>query len=183
VAAVVRTAVDASQKAGVLTTIKHFPGLGRTLVNTDTSTGSADAAVTPADPYLKPFAAGIAAGTTAVMVSSASYPKLDAKSIAPFSEPIITGLLRKKMGFDGLVVSDDLGAAVAVKSVAVGDRAVRFVRAGGDLVLSVRPEDAAPMTAALLAEARASASFALRVSDAVTHVLAAKKRAGLPSCG
>jgi beta-N-acetylhexosaminidase len=183
VAADVRTAVDASQKAGVLTTIKHFPGLGRTLVNTDTSTGAADAAVTPTDPYLKPFAAGIAAGSAAVMVSSASYPKLDPKSIAPFSEPIITGLLRKKMGFDGLVVSDDLGAAVAVKSVAVGDRAVRFIRAGGDLALSVRPEDAAPMTAALLAEARASESFALRVSDAVTHVLAAKKRAGRPSCG
>jgi beta-N-acetylhexosaminidase len=183
VAADVRTAVDASQKAGVLTTIKHFPGLGRTLENTDTSTGAKDGAVTPADPYLKPFAAGIAAGTAAVMVSSASYPKLDAKAIAPFSEPIVTGLLRDRMGFHGLVVSDDLGAAAAVKAVPPGDRAVRFVRAGGDLVLSIRPEDAGPMTTALLGEAQASPAFARRVADAVAHVLAAKKRAGLPTCG
>ncbi len=183
VAADVRTAVDASQKAGVLTTIKHFPGLGRTLVNTDTSTGAQDSAVTPADPYLKPFAVGIAAGTAAVMVSSASYPKLDAKAIASFSEPIVTGLLRHKMGFHGLVISDDLGAATAVKAVAPGDRAVRFVRAGGDVVLSIRPEDAAPMTTALRAEAQASPAFAQRVADAVTHVLAAKKRAGLKTCG
>jgi beta-N-acetylhexosaminidase len=183
VAADVRTAVTASQKAGVLTTVKHFPGLGRTLVNTDTSTGATDGAVTPSDPYLKPFAAGIAAGTAAVMVSSASYPKLDRKAIAAFSAPVITGLLRQRMGFRGLVVSDDLGAATAVKAVSPGDRAVRFVRAGGDLVLSIRPEDAAPMTAALQAEAKASPAFAQRVADAAGHVQAAKKRAGLKTCG
>ncbi len=182
VAADVRTAVDASQEAGVLTTVKHFPGLGRTLANTDTSTGAVDGTVTPADPYLKPFAAGIAAGTAAVMISSASYPKLDATAIAPFSEPIVTGLLRDRMGFHGLVMSDDLGAATAVEAVPPGDRAVRFVRAGGDLVLSIRPEDAGPMTAALLDQAQASPAFARRVADAVAHVLAAKRRAGLPTC-
>ena len=51
-------------------------------------------------------------------------------------------------------MSDDLGAADAVESVPAGDRAVRFVAAGGDLVLTIRPEDAAPMSAALLAAAR-----------------------------
>ena len=57
VAGDIRTVVIASQRAGVLTTVKHFPGLGRVLTNTDTSTRAADRATTATDPYLEPFAA------------------------------------------------------------------------------------------------------------------------------
>lgn len=178
----ITTVVGAAQSAGVLTTLKHFPGLGRVRANTDTSTQAVDAVTTFDDPYLRPFAAGIRAGTGAVMVSSASYPKLDPNAIAAFSSPVITGLLRQHLGFTGIVISDDLGAAVAVKNVAVGDRAVRFVRAGGDIALTIRPSDAAPMSAALLAAARGSAAFAARVADAARHVVTAKVRAGLIRC-
>ena len=182
VAAAIRTVVATSQDAGVLTTLKHFPGLGRVRANTDTSTGAVDATTTASDPYLGPFAAGIKEGSAAVMVSSASYPRLDSADIAAFSEPIITGLLRRDMGFTGLIMSDDIGAARAVRAVPVGDRAVRFVRAGGDLVLTIRPEDAAPMTAALLAAAQQSPAFTKRVTDAATHVMRTKDRAGLLNC-
>jgi beta-N-acetylhexosaminidase len=182
VAADIRTVVPASQRAGVLTTLKHFPGLGRVRVNTDTSTGSVDSATTANDPYLEPFAAGIRAGSASVMVSSASYPRLDRRAIAAFSAPIITGLLRRQLGFTGMVMSDDLGAAGAVAAVPVGQRAVRFVRAGGDLVLTIRPEDAAPMADALVAEAQKSPAFAARMADAAGHVIAAKYRAGLLRC-
>jgi beta-N-acetylhexosaminidase len=178
----ITTMVGAAQSAGVLTTLKHFPGLGRVRANTDTSTQAVDPVTAFDDPYLRPFAAGIKAGTGAVMISSATYPKLDPNAIAAFSSPVITGLLRQHMGFTGVVISDDLGAAVAVKNVAVGDRAVRFVRAGGDLVLTIRPGDAAPMSAALLAAAHGSTAFAARVTDAARHVVAAKVRAGLVSC-
>ena len=116
------------------------------------------------------------------MVSSASYPRLDPDAIAAFSEPIVTGLLRQRLGFTGLVMSDDLGAAAAVRAVPAGERAVRFVRAGGDLVLTVRPEDAAPMADALRSAARRSPAFADRITDAATHVLAAKEKAGLLRC-
>ena len=178
----IATVVGAAQSAGVLTTLKHFPGLGRVRANTDTSTQAVDPVTTVDDPYLRPFSAGIGAGSAAVMVSSATYPRLDAQSVAAFSTPIVTGLLRQRLGFTGVIVSDDLGAAVAVRAVPVGDRAVRFVRAGGDLVLTVRSADAAPMTAALLAAARQSADFAARVTDAARHVLRAKFRAGLLHC-
>jgi beta-N-acetylhexosaminidase len=178
----IATVVGAAQSAGILTTLKHFPGLGRVRANTDTSTQAVDPVTTVDDPYLRPFAAGIRAGTAAVMVSSASYPKLDSQAIAAFSAPVITGLLRQRLGFTGLVMSDDLGAAVAVRAVPVGDRAVRFVKAGGDLVLTVRTTDAGPMSAALLAAAHASAAFAARVADAARHVLVAKVRAGLVRC-
>lgn len=182
VATDVRTVVSASQGAGVLTVLKHFPGLGRVRANTDTSTDAVDATTDADDPYLQPFAGGIGAGSAGVMVSSATYPRLDGQNIAAFSQPIITGLLRGRLGFQGLVMSDDLGAAVAASAVPVGDRAVRFVAAGGDEVLTIRPADAAPMAAALLARAQRDPAFAARVTDAATHVLQAKKRAGLLRC-
>jgi beta-N-acetylhexosaminidase len=178
----VATIVQAAQSAGVMTTLKHFPGLGRVRANTDTSTQAVDSVATVNDPFLRPFAAGIRAGTGAVMVSSARYPKLDSKSIAVFSEPIVTGLLRERLGFTGIIVSDDLGAAAAARSVPVGQRAVRFVRAGGDLVLTVRPADAGPMVVALTAAAQQSPAFAARVTDAAETVLRAKVRAGLLTC-
>ena len=174
--------VPASQGAGVLTVLKHFPGLGRVRANTDTSTRAVDRTATVNDPYLEPFAAGIKAGSAAVMISSARYPKLDRQNIAAFSEPIVTGLLRDRMGYTGLVMSDDLGAVDAAGSVPVGDRAVRFVAAGGDLVLTIRPQDAGPMSAALVAAAGKDAAFDARLTDAARHVVAAKRRAGL-LCG
>lgn len=182
VAADVRTVVAAAQGAGLLATLKHFPGLGRVRANTDTSAAAVDSTTTADDPFLAPFSAGIRAGAAAVMVSSARYPRLDNTSIAAFSTGVVTGLLRDRLHFDGLVVSDDLGAAVAVASVPAGERAVRFLRAGGDLVLTVRPADVPPMTRALLAAAR-SAGFQARLADAVRHVLRSKYRAGLLRCG
>ncbi len=182
VAAAMTTVVPAFQDEGVLTVLKHFPGLGRVRANTDVSANVVDAQASATDPYLEPFAAGIEAGSTAVMIASARYPRLDRSTIAAYSKPIITGLLRDKLGFQGMVVSDDLGAADAAAIVAVGERAVRFVAAGGDLTLTIRPEDAEPMAEALIAEAKKSPGFAARVSDAARHVLTAKARAGLLSC-
>ncbi|MEO6880985.1 MAG: glycoside hydrolase family 3 N-terminal domain-containing protein [Mycobacteriaceae bacterium] len=173
VAADVATVVTSSQAAGVDTTAKHFPGLGRVRVNTDSGTGAVDDTTTAQDPALAPFRAAISAGTAAIMISLASYPALDANNLAVFSEKIITGLLRDTMGFGGLVVSDDLGAARAVASTSPAQRAVRFVRAGGDLVLTVQPTDVAPMTAALVV-AQQDPAFAARVEDAVARVATAK---------
>lgn len=182
VAADIRTVVPAGQGAGVLSVLKHFPGLGRVRFNTDLSTKAVDDTATVNDPYLAPFQAGIAAGSAGVMMSSARYPRLDGSAIAAFSRPIITGLLRERLGFRGLVMSDDLGAAVALDPVPVGQRAVRFVAAGGDMVLTIRPTDAAPMAAALIDRAGHDAAFRARVADAARHVLQAKQRAGLLRC-
>jgi beta-N-acetylhexosaminidase len=182
VAADVETAVAASQGEGVLTVLKHFPGLGRVRANTDVSRDAVDATTTATDPYLQPFTAGIRAGSAGVMISSARYPRLDRKGIATYSKPIITGLLRERLRYDGLVMSDDVGAADAAAVVPVGERAVAFVAAGGDMVLTIRPQDAGPMAEALVAEARRSPSFDARLTDAARHVLTAKDRAGLLPC-
>jgi beta-N-acetylhexosaminidase len=182
VAADITTVVSAVQSTGVLTTLKHFPGLGRVSKNTDTSTSAVDSVATAQDPYLGPFQAGIKAGTAAVMVSSAFYPRLDPQTIAVYSSPIITGLLRQQLGFTGIVVSDDLGAAAAASIVPVGQRAVRFINAGGDLALTISIATAGPMLDGLLAEANASPAFAGKVTTAATRVLRAKYTAGLLPC-
>jgi beta-N-acetylhexosaminidase len=182
VAADISTVVAASQGADVLTIVKHFPGLGRVRANTDTAVRVVDNTTTRDDPYLKPFVAGIGAGSAGVMISSATYPKLDGSSIAAYSKPIITGLLRDRLGYTGLVMSDDLGAADSASSLPAGERAVRFVAAGGDLVLTIRPEDAAPMSAALIAAARKAPAFSARLTEAARQVLRAKDRAGLLKC-
>jgi beta-N-acetylhexosaminidase len=182
VAGDVATVVSASQGAKVLTILKHFPGLGRVRANTDTTARVVDNTTTENDPYLKPFVAGIKAGSAGVMISSATYPKIDGSSIAAFSKPIVTTLLRERLGYTGLVMSDDLGAAASASSLPTGERAVRFVAAGGDLVLSIRPQDAVPMAASLIAAARKSPPFAARLTEAARHVLQAKDRAGLLTC-
>lgn len=180
VAAAVTTVVRAARDAGLATTAKHFPGLGRVTVNTDTDAGATDAGTSRTDGTLLPFQAAIDAGTAAVMVSSASYPGLDGSDTrALFSRPIVTDLLRGEMGFGGLVLTDDVGAAAAVADVAPGDVATRFLAAGGDVVLTVAQSDVEPMTAEVVRLAEADRGFGLQVEQSVLRVLQAKDDAGL----
>ncbi|HYN65830.1 MAG TPA: glycoside hydrolase family 3 N-terminal domain-containing protein, partial [Ornithinibacter sp.] len=96
---------------GVEGTVKHFPGLGRIRNNTDfSSTGITDDVTDADDPFLKPFSAGVKAGAGLVMVGSARYSKLDPKVPAMFSAPIVTDLLRGDLGYDGVVITDDVNA-------------------------------------------------------------------------
>jgi len=168
--------------AGVATSIKHFPGLGRASGNTDTSTGVIDEVTTSSDPFLRPFAATIRAGAPYVMVSTATYTRIDPDSIAAFSPEIIDTMLRDQLGYDGVVISDDLGLAQNVTDVPVGQRAVRFVAAGGDMVLTVVPEQATTMVRALTRRAARSAGFRRNLDTATTRVLIRKATAGTSQC-
>ncbi len=167
--------------AGVDSTIKHFPGLGRVTGNTDVSSGVTDSVTTRTDAYLAPFAAGIAAGTPFVMMSTAIYSKIDPANPAAFSPTIVTGMLRGDLGFTGVIISDDLGGAAQVSGYPVGQRAVNFIAAGGDIVLTVDPSTIAPMTAAVLARAATDAVFSAQVDAAALVVLEAKQARGLLS--
>lgn len=170
--------------AGIAPTVKHFPGLGRITGNTDvTSSGITDRTATADDPYLAPFAAGIKAGAPLVMISSARYPKLDPDRQAMFSKAVVTGLLRGAMGFDGVVITDDVGAAKAVAGVPVGQRATRFIAAGGDIVLTAKASQAPAMLKAIAAKRAASPAFARQVDASAARVLDLKAELGLVKCG
>lgn len=167
--------------AGIVTTVKHFPGLGRVAQNTDFSSGVVDDVTTRDDPFLEPFHRAIQAGVPAVMLSLATYERLDPDRLAAFSSEIISGILEKQLGFHGLVMSDSLSAE-AVSSIPVGSRAIRFLQDGGDLIV-VRPVDmAATMAKAVEARAASHPDFRARVDSAALHVLEAKDVAGLLPC-
>lgn len=179
----VSTVVASMHAGGVAATVKHFPGLGRITNNTDTSaTGITDDVTSSTSGYLIPFTSGIAAGADFVMMSSAWYPRIDPTRQAVFSQATISGLLRGSLGYRGVVVTDDMGNAVAVQSTSAGSRATRFITAGGDIVLTGNPATVGPMVDAILAARQKSPSFAAKVDASVARVLALKTARGLTSC-
>jgi beta-N-acetylhexosaminidase len=121
--------------AGVLPTLKHFPGHGRA------SGDSHEGLVTtpPIDDMaadLAPFRTLTGEGEVAVMIGHLAVPGLTEGEAASLSPAAIEGLLRDEMGFDGLVVTDDLGAMDAIRDrYSVADAAVLAVVAGADMVL------------------------------------------------
>ncbi len=165
------------QAAGVIPTIKHFPGLGRVTANTDTTAGVTDTVTTADDAAVGVFrdvigAAEAAAGPRPwVMTSTAVYTRIDPSLPAAFS-PTVVGLLRGTLGFDGVVITDDLSAATQVQAWSPGERAVLTIEAGGDVVLaSADPSVADAMLDALIAKAQADPAFAAKI-DAAAHRVA-----------
>jgi beta-N-acetylhexosaminidase len=124
------------EQAGVAATAKHFPGLGRATANTDLAASTVAATRAQLDDDLVPFRAAVAAGIDLVMVSNATYPAYDAARPASLSPALVAGLLRDRLGYRGVVISDDLGAgAIAGAGIDEGTAAVRAARAGADLLL------------------------------------------------
>jgi beta-N-acetylhexosaminidase len=167
------------QAAGVAATVKHFPGLGRVSGNTDLTAGVLDNVTTRHDPYLAPFADAIRQGVGFVMISTAIYTKIDRDQPAAFSPTIVTGMLRGDLRFRGVIISDDVGISKQLSGTSVADRAVKFIAAGGDIVLTVDATQAPTMTAALLARAKRDPKFTRQVDAAALVVLQAKQAQGL----
>ena len=169
-------------KAGVATTAKHFPGLGRVVGNTDVAAGVTDVVTTAGDPYLASFQAAVDAGVPFVMVALATYTRIDPAHLAAFSPLVMGGLLRGDLGFRGVVMSDDLGATAAVAATPPGQRALDFLLAGGDFIVSKTAAATVPMVAALQARAAADPKVAARVDESALRILEAKEAAGLLAC-
>jgi beta-N-acetylhexosaminidase len=169
------------QEAGIATTAKHFPGLGRVEGNTDSTADVVDSVTTLDDPYLQPFATAIESDTPFVMVSLATYTQIDPDNIAAFSPAVMGDLLRGDLGFEGVILSDSL-SATAVTDLRPGTRATRFLQAGGDLIVLTPLTTAIAMARAVLAHTGTDASLRARVDDAALRILEAKDEAGLLPC-
>src|ERR1700749_3429551 len=116
-----------------------------------------------------------------MMVAEATYTKIDKAHLAVFS-PVVMGLLRNGLGFNGVIVSDDLGDPAAGASVPAGQRAVDFLDAGGDLITSQSFAPAEEMASTVLASASSDSAFRATVDAAARRVLAAKQGQGLLPC-
>jgi len=124
---------------------------------------------------LRPFRAAIEAGVPLVMAGHAVYPAIDPDRIASQSEPVIGGLLREELGFEGVVITDSTEAAAVQAVTGVREAAVRNVRAGVDVVLTTGRGSYIQVYRALLAEARRDPAFRTRVRESAARVLALQR--------
>lgn len=169
------TFAEGMAASDVASVYKHFPGLGLVTLNTDSTVDVVDEFTTPSSPSVAAFARVIDAGADWIMVSSARYLHLDSERIATFSPAILEGLLREDLGFDGVILTDDVSAADAFDPWTPAERAVRAIEAGCDVVLvSADPNVAAQMVEAVLARARDDPMFLERVNEAASRVLFVK---------
>jgi len=174
--AAVAAAVAGWRAGGVAATAKHFPGLGGATVNTDDGPATITrSAAKLATTDLPPFKAAIRAGVPLVMVGHARYPVLDGERIASQSRAIVQRLLRDRLGFRGVVVTDSMEARASLATGRITTVSERAVRAGADLVLLTGRGSYAPVYAHLLGRARSSPAFRARVRESAARVLALKR--------
>jgi beta-N-acetylhexosaminidase len=128
---------------------------------------------------LIPFRAGVAAGAEAVMTAHIELPELDPAPNTPttLSGPIVQGLLRKELGFNGLIYTDSMGMAGVTAMYKPAEAAVRAVKAGNDVILH-SPDDGAAFSGIVDAVKSGEIPMA-RVDASVERILRAKARAGL----
>lgn len=203
VARYVVAAVHGLQSGHVLATLKHFPGHGDTAADSHRSLATVTADLSRLESVeLVPFRAGIDAGAESVMVAHVSVPALDDTPApvladaprspdaigetpevvtgavpATVSAPIVTGVLRKELGFKGLVVTDSMRMGAITSHYEAGEAAVRAILAGADQILMSSDTDAA--IDAVLASVKAGRIPEKRIDESVTRILDAKRRLGL----
>lgn len=124
------------QANGVLATAKHFPGHGDTNVDSHKKLPIVFHDNVRMDTIeLRPFRAAIRAGVAAIMTAHILYPKLDPELPSTLSYTILTKLLRQKLGFNGLIITDDIEMQAIDAQYETGKAAVMAIQAGADIVL------------------------------------------------
>ncbi|WP_261556470.1 glycoside hydrolase family 3 protein [Frankia tisae] len=175
VARLTAAAVGGFASAGVAAAAKHFPGHGSTSVDSHLDlpvVASSRARLDTVD--LAPFRAAIAAGVPMVMVGHLLATALDGASPASLSPAVVTSLLRRQLGFDGVVVTDALNMAAITKQNSPAEAAVRAVLAGNDLLLM--PPRLVEARDGLLTAMRTGRVPASRIDDSARRVLHLKWR-------
>jgi beta-N-acetylhexosaminidase len=166
------------QSAGILATAKHFPGHG------DTAKDSHLELPLVAQPRsrleaveLEPFREAVRAGVAAIMTAHVVYTALDPDRPATLSYAVCTEL-RDAIGFDGILISDDLGMKAIAARWTLADAGIQAIAAGCDTLLVCRPEDEQKaVLEALVSEAERSAAFRVRCEVARARVEVARRRA------
>jgi beta-N-acetylhexosaminidase len=167
------------QQGGMLATLKHFPGHGDTAVDSHLGLPIIQHPRDRLDTIeLPPFRAGIAAGAAAVMVAHIELPVLDKSSgPATFSAPVITNLLRRDLGFNGLIFTDAMNMDAVTKLGTAGENAVKAVLAGADVVLDSR--DTLDAFRGLKSAVESGQISRERLEASVRRILTVKARLGL----
>lgn len=166
--------VEGLIESGCIPTLKHFPGQGG--ADGDSHDGAVKTASTldemTACEFL-PFQAGIEAGAPVVMVGHVSAPALDSSGTpASLSGEVITGVLRKRLGFDGVVITDALDMDAVTDRYSSAEAAVAAIEAGADLLLM--PEDLDAAVEGVLDAVRKGTIDEERIDESVVRIIALK---------
>jgi beta-N-acetylhexosaminidase len=178
VSAFAAAAVTGYQSGGVAAQAKHFPGLGDTTINTDNGVAiTNETRQQILDTDVPPFRAAQLAGTRSVMAAHIVAPALDPSGRpASLSRPIVTGLLREQLHYDGVVVTDALSAA-ALSAIPPNEVVLDALDAGDDVLL-MPPHLPEAVQAVLDAVASGRLSVA-RIDQSVHRILRMKAELGL----
>lgn len=169
VSAAVRLWIEGCQEVGVMACAKHYPGHGRTTLDSHSGVPVVPAAeATLRSHDLAPFRAAIIAGVASLMTAHVAYPGLDPSGAPATFSRVLLGDLRSRLGYPGLVVSDALVMAGAVAGRTPGTAAVEAIQAGVDLLLY--PADPLAVVEHLRAEVAATQALAERVARSLERV-------------
>ena len=172
--------VEGLTEGGMVATVKHFPGHGDTDVDSHLGLPLIAHPRERLDRIeLPPFRAGIAVGAGAVMTSHIELPGLDPEPSRPatLSPPVVTGLLRGELGFDGLIYTDSMRMRGITDLMSSGEAAVGAVNAGHDVV--IHSPDVAAAFAALRTAVETGEIPQARLDRSVRRILEAKAGLGL----
>lgn len=182
VARMVRAYIEGAHsqpRARVLVTVKHFPGHGDTSTDSHMGLGVVTADLARLETVeLVPFRAAIEAGVDAIMTAHLAVPALDEERIpATVSRRIMTGLLRDRLGFGGILTTDAMDMRGLTQMFAPGEAAVRALEAGNDLLLI--PQDPRAAVRGVMEALRKGRLTQARIDASVLKILRAKLRLGL----
>ncbi len=179
--------IETYRAAGIIATAKHFPGHGNTSVDSHVGLPVVTQDMTHLRAVeLAPFRAAIGAGVDAIMTAHVLFPALEGSTGRPatLSSRVLQDLLRRELGFDGLIVTDSMTMGALFKTYGVNQATELALRAGADVLafgadVGHTPAEQAPAYRHLLAQVKADPELRQRVDESVRRILQVKAKYGL----
>ncbi|SHE70538.1 beta-N-acetylhexosaminidase [Caldanaerobius fijiensis DSM 17918] len=181
------------QSQNIATCLKHFPGHGDVNIDSHLGLGIVNKSIDQLEKNeLKPFSDAIKAGADAVMSAHLSFPALDDTKIevktsdgtikkitipATLSQKILTGVLREKLGFKGVIITDAMNMRAISDNFNPIDATIRAIKAGADIVLM--PVDLQGSYDELLKQVKNGSISEYRIDQSVKRILSLKNKIGI----
>ncbi|CAM4120436.1 hypothetical protein GCM10007362_32590 [Saccharibacillus endophyticus] len=166
------------ESKNVIPVVKHFPGHGDTSVDSHIALPVVNKSLDELDKLeLIPFKKAIAEGADVVMIAHILLPKLDSEYPSSLSKAVITDLLRSRLGFDGVVMTDDMTMGAIAENYGLGEASVHSVQAGSDILLVAHRADNAIAAIEAVKQAVAEGKISeKRIDESVARIVALKQK-------
>lgn len=166
------------QSKNIISVVKHFPGHGDTSVDSHVNLPVVNYDINRLKSFeFVPFKTAIQNGADAVMVGHILLPKIDSKYPSSMSYEIVTNILRKDLGFNGLVVSDDMTMGAITKNYSIEEASIKAINAGVDLLLVCQKYENTENVLKALKEAALNGTISKeRLDNALYNIISIKKK-------